>query len=97
MGEELAEKLGYKLLPPTRTDLGYTWNECDIHDAMESLGSYLARQKAKVYTQDVYASNNQVYRNILIQLPWLNSFHVAENIHITFNRNEGRQLSINRD
>lgn len=90
------EKLEYKPPPPTRTDLGYTWDERDIHDIMESLGSYFARQKAKVFIQDVYASNGHVYRNILIQLPKLNEAWEAENIYIQFDKDEGRQLSINR-
>lgn len=91
------EKLGYKSLPPARTDFGYEWQEIPIEDLVEKLGLYFKRQKAKAFIMDVYATNNCVYRNMLIQLPWLNSFFVAENIRIQFNKDEGRQLSISRE
>lgn len=89
--------LGYKPLPSTRTDLGYEWEHKSIRDVLESLLAYLERQGARAFMQDIYASNGHMYRNILIQLPWLNSFFVAENIHIVFSRDEGRHLSISRD
>lgn len=91
------KELKYKQLPPTRTDFGYEWEKRSIRDVLESLLAYLERQDARAFMLDVYASNNHVYRNILIQFPWKNSFQVAENIFIQFDKDEGRQLSINRD
>ena len=86
----------YTQLPPARADLGYRWNEQSIDEVLTFLSGYLKRNDAKAYVLDVYASNNQVYRNIIIQLPELSEVFPAENIHVQFNRDEGRQLSLSR-
>lgn len=83
------------VLPKTRTDLGYEWSEASLDNALEMLKAFLQRNQGKAYFMDVYASNNQVYRNIIIQyqgIPCLEG--ETESIEIQFNRDEGRQLSI---
>lgn len=86
----------YTPLPEARGDLGYSWIEQSIDEVLAFFGSYLKRNDAKAYVMDVYASNNQVYRNIIIQLPTQSKVFPAENIHIQFNRDEGRQFYLSR-
>jgi len=86
----------YTPLPDARTDLGYSWIEQSIDETLAYFAGYLKRNDAKAYVMDVYASNNQVYRNIVIQLPRQSEVFPAENINIRFNRDEGRQLSLSR-
>jgi len=87
--------MDYIPLPETRTDLGYSWTEQSIDKTLALFAGHLRRNNAKAYIMDVYASNDQVYQNIVIQLPAEGIFP-AENIHIQFNRDEGRQLSFSR-
>lgn len=84
----------YTPLPSTRTDLGYNWIEQTVDEVLAFFAGYLKRNGAKAYVMDVYATNNQVYRNITIQLPEQSEVFPAENIHIQFNREEGRQMSL---
>lgn len=86
----------YVPLSETRTDLGYSWIEQSIDEALAYFAGYLKRNGAKAYVVDVYATNNQVYRNVVIQLPEQSEVFPAENINIQFNRDEGRQLSFSR-
>ena len=87
--------MDYTPLPETRTDLGYSWTEQSIDEVLAFFAGYLKRNNAKAYVTDVYASNNQVYRNIVIQLP-TEDIYPAENICIQFDRDEGRQLTLHR-
>lgn len=84
----------YRRLPDTRRDLGYEWQATDIQSTLDMLKLYLERVQARCFYQDVYASNNQVYRNILIQLPGVPAFPVAQDLSIRFNRDDGRQFNI---
>lgn len=85
--------LKYPDLPPTRTDLGYEWILRDVSAVTGSLCKFLERNNARAFLVDVYASNNQVYRNMIIQLPEYGEL-AGETIHIQFNRDEGRQYSL---
>jgi len=87
----------YKELPRVREDLGYKWGEVDLAAALGHFGRFLARNGAKAFEVDVYATNDQVYRNIVIQIPYMNEAFPAEAINIQFNRDEGRQFMLTRD
>jgi hypothetical protein len=87
---------GFNELPKTREDLGYKWEPIDIGVALANLLEYLKRNNARAFKVDVYASNNQVYRSIIIQLPYQSETFGAEDIHIGFNRDHGRQLELTR-
>ena len=78
-------------LPPTREDLGYKWKEIPIPKALDMLGKFLSRNSAKAYIMDVYATNNQVYRNIHIDYQGVGR---EEGINAQFNRDEGKQLTL---
>lgn len=84
----------YKELPSTRTDLGYDWIERPVDQTLADFGEYLKRNNARAFLQDVYATNDQVYRNIIIQLPGESEGFTPEDISIRFNRDKGRQLSL---
>lgn len=90
MGQE------YNSLPELRKDLGYEWRPVDLFAALGHFTKYLERNSARAFEEDVYASNNQVYRNIVIQLPDRGDFFPAENIHIQFERDSGRHLILTR-
>jgi len=83
-------------LPKTREDLGYKWAPISIEYALDSFRDYFVRNDARAFIMDVYASNNQVYRSILIQLPEHAGVFFPENINIGFNRDDGRQLELRR-
>lgn len=93
-GQSKVDYLRYSELPPTRSDLGYNWTEITLEDAMNHLRAFLERNNAKAALVDIYASNNQVYRNMVIQLPYMNEMFGEEDIHIQFNRSEGRQFTL---
>lgn len=92
---EEERELQYPRLPETRTDLGYGWVPIPVADALDAFRKFLERNEAKVFMMDVYASNNQVYRNIVIQVPSDGKgIFMPETISIQFNREEGRQFSL---
>jgi hypothetical protein len=86
-------KLEYQDLPPTRKDLGYEWTPKPVSYVLDAFSRFLERNNAKAYLMDVYASNDSVYRNLLIQLPKYGIFE-AENIYFQFNRDDGRQYTL---
>jgi len=83
-------------LPHLREDLDYKWREVDLTMALGHFGRFLKRNDAKAFEVDVYATNDCVYRNIVIQLPEKGAF-AAEDIHIQFNRDSGRQYSLGKN
>lgn len=94
-GQSEVECLRYSQLPSTRTDLGYNWTEVPLEEVMSHFKAFLERNNAKAHMMDVYASNNQVYRNMVIQLPYMSEvFGSEEDIHIQFNRDKGRQFTL---
>lgn len=93
MCETNKEQLKYPELPSTRTDLGYSWQPSTPSDVLHAFGKFLQRNNARAFLMDVYASNDAVYRNMVIQLPEKGAF-AAETIYIQFDRDEGRQYSL---
>lgn len=90
-------KQEYNSLPEDlRADLGYEWRPTPVSIALNHLANMLERNGARAFMEDVYASNDSVFRNIVIQLPHKNEAFPAENIHIQFGRDKGRQLTLTR-
>lgn len=89
-------ELQYNSLPETRKDLGYEWQPISIDAALGRLAKFLERNNAKAFINDVYATNDSVYRNIIIQLPYMNEAFLAEDIGIQFDRDKGRQFTLVR-
>jgi len=93
----MAENLTFNTLPETREDLGYKWRPVGLPEALNHFAKFLERNKARVFEQDVYASNDRIYRNILIQLPFMSEVFLAEDIHIQFDVDEGRQFILKKE
>jgi len=81
-------------LPELRGDLGYKWNRVPLEEAFRSFISFLERNNAKAFRENVYASNGRAYCNIVIQFPELGEAFPAEDINIQFDRDEGRQFTL---
>ena len=90
-----AEQFMYPELPETRTDLDYKWRPVPVSEVLNALRKFLERNDAKGYMMDVYASNNEVYRNMLIHIPGVkDGVFLPESISMQFNRDEGRQFML---
>ena len=83
-------------LPETRRDLGYNWLPLPLDVVLGMFGQFLERNNAEAYLMDVYASNNSVYRNLLIVIPH-GEVIPEEQIHIQFDREAGRQFYVKSD
>jgi len=72
--------------------LDYKWIEAIPEEIGKMIARKLKQLKAKAWSMDVYCSNNQVYRNILIRFK--DSGGNIQEIRIRFNPHDGHSLSI---
>lgn len=88
----------YAKLPEIGTNLGYKWEPIQVGVALANLLEYFKRNNARAFMVDVYASNDSMYRNIVIQLPLPDGPFSPNDmdIEIQFERDKGRQLLLTR-
>jgi len=85
-----------KLLDPPVLDSSlrrrdYHWIEITPEEFAQKLAKKLQKLGAKAWLLDVYCSNDQVYRKLVVK--W-RDYASVKSLHLHFNREEGKVIDI---
>lgn len=94
----MAKETKVEIFPPSISSslrhLDYHWDEITPEEFAEKLADKLKACGAKAWMLDVYCSNDQVYRNLVVR--WKGQF-LVKSIALRFNPNEGSTITVSEE
>lgn len=77
-------------------EYGYDWIPIKIEDVGKDLTNVLEKHKAECFIMDVYATGNQVFRNIACIFKEYPGMKTEEELRIRFNRETGKNFVVSK-